>query len=397
MRHPARLCIAVLALLGMLVSVAPTASAASYRTWIAQEPAAPAAGQSVAVWVDSDTAPGESAGLEYRVGGAYTKVLGSYDTSHPGGTNGPEDDPYNRAPYPWADESGNADIYGPADAGMIGWYSQLSTIRKAHPSLRGAGTFTSLLTGDTSASTTDNSTYAFSRTGGGETTVVLMNNGASANTVSVPAPAAYANGTVLIDGISGATTTVSGGQFTWNLAARSGAILWIKPASQAPVAQIGGASTASPAGRAAESFSATAVTLDLAGTDDRGIAKLKVTVDGLTTTVAKPDHQVRLSTAGRHTVTVVAIDTNGRSSAPVSAAITIDTTAPKTSAAMVSGKIKFTATDAGSGAAGTTYRINGGELLTYTGPVSAPKGATVTYSSIDRAGNGEAVRTFKVA
>lgn len=170
-----------------------------------------------------------------------------------------------------------------------------------------------------------------------------------------------------------------------------------QPASQAPVAQIGGASTASPAGRAAESFSATAVTFDLAGTDERGIAKLKVTVDGLTTTVAKPDHQVRLSTAGRHTVTVVAIDTNGRSSAPVSAAITIDTTAPKTSAAMVSGKIKVTATDAGSGAAGTTYRINGGELLTYTGPVSAPKGATVTYSSIDRAGNGEAVRTFKVA
>ncbi|GEM_PF-402092 len=59
--------------------------AATYRTWIAQVPSGnPVSGQSVRVWINSDTAPGETAGLEYKIGSTYTKVLGTYDTSYPG-------------------------------------------------------------------------------------------------------------------------------------------------------------------------------------------------------------------------------------------------------------------------------------------------------------------------
>ena len=71
------------------------------------------------------------------------------------GTNGPEDDP-TTARLPVGGRGGRPPAYGPADAGMIGWYTKLAAFRKAHPSLRGAaGTFTTMLTGDTTASTTD--------------------------------------------------------------------------------------------------------------------------------------------------------------------------------------------------------------------------------------------------
>ncbi|MBK6886503.1 MAG: hypothetical protein IPH03_08585 [Tetrasphaera sp.] len=235
------------------------------------------------------------------------------------GTNGPEDDPYNRAPYPWADASGATSVYGPADASMISWYTKLAAIRKAHPSLRGAGTFTTMLLGDTTASTTDNSSYGFARTGGGETTLVLMNNGASSNTVGVPAPAAFANGKVLIDGITGATTTVSGGVVTWTLPARSGAILYLKPATVAPVAAFTTTATARGAAgstdRSTEVWSPTPVTLTPSATDDRGIAWTELTVDGKTVRSTKADRSVTISAQGIHRVSFRAMDTSGTLSA----------------------------------------------------------------------------------
>ncbi len=61
--------------------------AATYRNWVAQVPTAPTDVQTVRVWMNSDTAMGETAVVEYHlVGtGTYVKVLGSYDnTSYPG-------------------------------------------------------------------------------------------------------------------------------------------------------------------------------------------------------------------------------------------------------------------------------------------------------------------------
>lgn len=56
-----------------------------------------------------------------------------------------EDDPFNRAPYPWPDEEG--DYYPPPDEDMLLFYQTLGQLRRDHPALR-QGTFTLLRVDD---------------------------------------------------------------------------------------------------------------------------------------------------------------------------------------------------------------------------------------------------------
>ena len=87
--------------------------------------------------------------------------------------------------------------------------------------------------------------------------------------------------------------------------------------------------------------------------------------------------------------------------------VAVDATAPVTTAtpplasSATSGwrntaqTVTLTATDAGSGVAGTSYSIDGGPVLTYSAPftVSAPGSHAVTYFSTDNAGNVEQPQT----
>ncbi|HUN22701.1 MAG TPA: DUF3372 domain-containing protein, partial [Anaerolineales bacterium] len=50
----------------------------------AQVPTTPSSSQSVRVWMNSDTAVGESACVETKIAGVYTKYCGTYDTSYAG-------------------------------------------------------------------------------------------------------------------------------------------------------------------------------------------------------------------------------------------------------------------------------------------------------------------------
>ena len=134
-----------------------------------------------------------------------------------------EDDPYNRAPYPWADEAGNQNVYGPADTNLIAFYTTLGAIRKQHPALR-TGDFQTVLTGDTTPSVTDNSTFSFARVLGGDKVIVALNNGATANTVTLPVGLYFTDGTLLTDALNSSVYTVSGGAITLTLPARSGVI-----------------------------------------------------------------------------------------------------------------------------------------------------------------------------
>ncbi|HLL73310.1 MAG TPA: Calx-beta domain-containing protein [Pyrinomonadaceae bacterium] len=62
-----------------------TAQAATFRTRVAQVPQNPTNLQTVRIWMNSDTAFGETAGVEYRIGNTFTKVLGTFDdTGFPG-------------------------------------------------------------------------------------------------------------------------------------------------------------------------------------------------------------------------------------------------------------------------------------------------------------------------
>lgn len=140
------------------------------------------------------------------------------------GSNGPEDDPYNRAPFPWPDESGNPAVYGPADSEMMFYYAVIASIRKAHPALR-TGSLETLLTGDSTPSTSDDNTYAFARALANDKAVVALNNGSAANSAVIPLAGLFADGDKLFDPIHQLSYTVIGGALTVTLPPRSGLVL----------------------------------------------------------------------------------------------------------------------------------------------------------------------------
>jgi glycosidase len=134
-------------------------------------------------------------------------------------------DPYNRAPYPWSDQSGNPSVYGPADQSMLSYYSRLASLRRNLPALRG-GSFETLLTGDTTRASGDNNVYAFLRAGASaKPVVVVVNKGSAPEDASIPLRGAYPNGTVLTDGLAGKTFTVAGAAVKVSVPARGGLVL----------------------------------------------------------------------------------------------------------------------------------------------------------------------------
>jgi glycosidase len=81
---------------------------------------------------------------------------------------GLQDDPYNRAPYPWPDEDG--DHYPPPDEDVLAYYQTLGTARRDTPALR-SGEMTTLLISDALG------LYAFARVDAesGSAAIVLIN------------------------------------------------------------------------------------------------------------------------------------------------------------------------------------------------------------------------------
>jgi glycosidase len=100
-------------------------------------------------------------------------------------------DPYNRAPYPWTDESGNVDTYGPPDPAMLDWYMRLGSLRRSLPALRSG----SLMTLFTNASV-----YAFARVAAPHKPVIVaLNKGSQPATVRIPVRGLYPDGATLGD------------------------------------------------------------------------------------------------------------------------------------------------------------------------------------------------------
>jgi glycosidase/fibronectin type 3 domain-containing protein len=133
--------------------------------------------------VDNETGRQKLAALaQFTLPGAPTVYYGdevAIDApSIPDAGNNLQDDPFNRAPYPWPDTEGNH--YPPPDDDMLGFYQQISALRHANPALR-EGTMTTLLTDDA------NGIYAFLRidAASGNAAVVILNNGDEAQTVSL--------------------------------------------------------------------------------------------------------------------------------------------------------------------------------------------------------------------
>lgn len=245
------------------------------------------------------------------------------------GFNGPEDDPYNRAPYPWADEAGDQNVYGPIDSNVVSFYTLVAHMRKQFSALR-EGSFETLLMGDTTPSSSDNNTYAFARVAGSEKVIVALNNGAASNNASVAVGAYFADGTQLQDVLTGATSTVSGGAVNVALEPRTGVVLLPFPAAvdlTAPTATISPA----PAPNANGWWNSSPVTVTLSATDSgSGVKELRYWINGgAVIVVSGSSTSVNVNTEGFTTIELRAVDNAGNVSALVTQVIKLDTTAPQ--------------------------------------------------------------------
>ncbi len=133
-----------------------------------------------------------------------------------------QDDPYNRAPYPWSDQGRTP------DTAMHDHFRKLAVLRNQYPVLR-TGDLTVLLTDDA------NRVYAYARTlGASDLAVIVLNRDSSApHTVSVSGLSSAFNDTVLYDvmnctgsPVACASYTVSGGGISnISVGTLSGAVL----------------------------------------------------------------------------------------------------------------------------------------------------------------------------
>ncbi|GAB4157982.1 MAG: hypothetical protein Fur0021_27410 [Candidatus Promineifilaceae bacterium] len=119
-----------------------------------------------------------------------------------------EDDPYNRAPYPWSDTPG--DYIG--DTNLLGFVQNLAAIRNANPVLQDGDVQHGLVIDDA------NQLYGFGRTNGSDVALIALNRSGAAHDVTFSglndAPYNLADGVELVDVLNGGVYTVVGGQAT---------------------------------------------------------------------------------------------------------------------------------------------------------------------------------------
>jgi glycosidase len=129
-------------------------------------------------------------------------------------------DPYNRAPYPWTDASGNVDTYGPPADYMLSWYTRLGALRHSLPSLRN-GSFSSLFA--------NNTVFAFARVAvPNRPVIVALNKGGQAAEVAIPLRGLYPDGTELEDALGGVKLTTANGRVSVSVPPRSGVVLFAR-------------------------------------------------------------------------------------------------------------------------------------------------------------------------
>ena len=147
--------------------------------------------------------------LQFTMVGAPMIYYGDEVAINAPGKNG-FGDPYNRAPYPWSDAGGTADIETQI------YYSQLAAIRHRLPALR-TGSFVALFSNP--------SVIAFARVAPPEKPVVIVVNKSSDDPrVTIPLKGLYGSGT-LEDQQTGNKFQVAGGKVSVTATARRGLIL----------------------------------------------------------------------------------------------------------------------------------------------------------------------------
>ncbi len=304
--------------------------------------------------------------------------------------NGPVGDPYTRAPYPWTDASGNPDIYGPPDTSVIQFYTRLTHMRKQHPALR-LGSFTPLLIGDTQAASTAANSYAFARTGAGETAIVALNNGSAANAAAIPVAGLFADGTQLQDALSGSNYSVNSGVVNVSLAPMSGVVLFVAPAVIDLVPPTGTISLSVTLNQGWTNVSP--VTANVSGSDSgSGVSQLRYWVDNGPTLVTNGSSgSTTVSGEALHTVSLRVLDNAGNISGLITQGIGIDLTPPVVTVTGVANGAIYAlgyVPQAGCNTSDTLSGVATNATLMVTGPSNGLGTFTATCSgAVDIAGN----------
>ena len=276
-------------------------------------------------------------------------------------SNGPIGDPYTRPPYPWTDQPGDPNVYGPPDASVHSYYTTLGHLRKQYSVLRN-GSFTTLLTGDTEEANTAPETYAFARVLKGQAAVIAMNNGSASNSASIPVNGLFPDGTELQDALTGENYSVSGGNVAVTLAARTGVVLLPAPVNVDLVPPVASITTVPPA-NAHGWINSSPVTVNMSATDSgSGVRELRYWINnGPVTVVTGSTASTQISGEGKNLVGLRALDNAGNISSLATVAVNIDLTPPTITASanpsslwppnhkMVPVTISGTMTDNGSG------------------------------------------------
>ncbi len=161
--------------------------------------------------------------FSFTYAGAPTLYYGDeIGLSHDGVWDGStwQDDPYNRAPYPWPDATGSS--YSPV-TDTLQFARKMSSIRWSYRALQDGAVQHGLIISDSEK------VYGFARTTGTQTALIALNRDSAAHSVKFSdlnaAPYNLADGTVLYDAIEGNTYTVGGGAVTVPVNATWGVVL----------------------------------------------------------------------------------------------------------------------------------------------------------------------------
>lgn len=242
--------------------------------------------------------------------------------------NGPIGDPYTRPPYPWTDQPGDPTIYGPPDTSVESYYTKLAHLRKQYPVLQN-GSFVTLLTGDTQQAGTAPNTYAYARVLNSNIAVIAMNNSTSSNTATIPIDGLAADGTQLLDAISNATYTVSGGNISVTLNPLTGVVLLPSPVTVDLVPPQASIST-TPSANTKGWINQNPVTVNFSATDSgSGVEQLRYWINnGQVTAVAGNTAFTSVSGEGSYSVGLRALDNAGNVSPLASLNFSVDITPP---------------------------------------------------------------------
>jgi hypothetical protein len=142
-----------------------------------------------------------------------------------------EDDPYNRAPFPWDDTPGDY----VADTSSLQAHARvMASIRQGYRALQDGDVQHGLIIDDA------NKLYGFGRTNGSQTALIVLNRDNAGHTATFTglnaAPYSLPDGTVLVDALTGSTYTVAGGSVSLTVAANWGAVLLEQAKIDTPVA-----------------------------------------------------------------------------------------------------------------------------------------------------------------